>query len=119
MSIHTRIDNPLEIRRNILESALEVAETIKAFDRIKQIEDSELNIREQFLNNVKDFSNRVSELNKELPSLPAEFRRDKKIKGVEKESEARVEIEDISPGENIERDIFEIRKKMQELGIVK
>ncbi len=112
--IHTRIDRPLELRKNILESAIDASDMLKNFDQLKQIvEDKDLFIG-QIKQNLNDFTNEVSKLKDILPPIPEEFN-EKAKKAAPKKNGKYVAY--MSEREKLENDLNDIRKRMAKVTV--
>lgn len=73
--IHTKVDDPLDLRKKILESAINATEALKADnDFIKFYNDGNL-FMNQFRDSIKQVHNELDRLKDILPPLPDEFKR--------------------------------------------
>ena len=72
MSIHTRIDQPITVRKDLLECAIDCAEVLRSVENVKKIH-SEKELVKKKLGVVMDKIRALdSRLRKDLPVLPRE-----------------------------------------------
>ena len=62
--IHTRIDNPLELRKDILEAAIEATEMIRANDRILELDKDRQIFKKEIAGMMTDLRASVTKLEK-------------------------------------------------------
>ena len=121
MSVHTRIDQPITIRKDLLECAIDCAEILRSGENVKRIH-SEREIVKKKLNVVIDKIRVLnSRFHKELPQLPKE----KKVEVKEEMEYAPVRPEpklkrqskprSMSPEERANRELEALRHKIESL----
>jgi len=118
--IHTRIDEPLDLRKKILESALYATEVLKSSnDFIKFNNDGNLSMN-QLKDSLKQLHGELDRLQNILPPLPDEFRRiQSKQRRIEnRPAPLRKEIS-ANDRNNFDSELREIRAKMAKLMIGK
>ena len=71
--IHTRVDRPIEIRRDILEAAVDISEILKSYDKIKSLNESKRIFVAQLQAAFKGVAKELGLFVKGLPGLPQEF----------------------------------------------
>ncbi len=111
MSIHTRIDQPITMRKDLLECAIDCAEILRSVENVKKIHDE----REIVKKKLKIVTGKLSILNsrlyRDLPRLqreravaeepeipkfkPAPQPRPKKPRAISQEDRANKELEDL------------------------
>ncbi|MBN1503154.1 hypothetical protein JW930_06415 [Candidatus Woesearchaeota archaeon] len=62
------IDNPMDVRRNILESSREIIQTLQKFDKLKEIREEKLKTLHQLRTVIRELNLLFSKLKAELPS---------------------------------------------------
>jgi light-regulated signal transduction histidine kinase (bacteriophytochrome) len=95
-SIHTRIENGLELRKEILETALRTTELIQRFKDYKDYNSEKKKLITKFKKDVKELKEVVNNL--ELKDLPKEYTRELSIPEIKKI---------IKPSREITREILE------------
>lgn len=120
MSVHTRIDQPITMRRDLLECAIDCAEVLRSIENVKRIH-NERELVKKKLKVVMDKLRIVnSRFSKELPALPREK---KEAVDVEEPKPKVQEVKaprpkvprGLSEEEKINRDLDSIRKKIEAL----
>tara|TARA_Y100000310_G_C20626876_1_gene786424 strand:+ start:1222 stop:1704 length:483 start_codon:yes stop_codon:yes gene_type:complete len=74
MVIHARLSEPLDLRKDVLESAILVTDAIRAFDNITELGKQRLQMRKQINGGMKELKKDVKELINQLPKLPKDER---------------------------------------------
>lgn len=123
--IHTRIDKPLELRRDLLEAAIDSTEILKSYQKMKQFEEVRKGLRIEAKTLFKELGTATFSFEKMMPELPADFIE----KNFDKESKPKVvELSDDLPlrrkeyvpevlrtEDRLDNEINEIRKKIASL----
>ena len=108
-NIHTQIDNPLLLRKQMLEAALVATETLRLRDNMKGFGEEKKIFRTQLKEMLKDMRKEMGAFTKIIPRLPEEFRAAMLESGV-------ASFETLRPSRsNIEKDLLSIRKRLDEL----
>lgn len=121
MSVHTRIDQPITMRKDLLECAIDCAEILRSIENVKRIHDE----RESEKKKLKVVMDKLRVLNsrfhKDLPQLPKE----KKVEIKEETEFAPVKSEPrpkrqpkprvTSPEERANRELEALRHKIESL----
>ncbi len=119
--IHTLIEDPLQLRKQILESALDSTEALKCSDAVKGFERDMIVFRRELRMMMKHLRGSVIKLEQVLPPLPKEFyEKDLSPLLFKKEDDERASPRVhpeffISQREQLERDLDEIRSKVRSL----
>ncbi len=116
--IHTLIEDPLQLRKKILESALHSTEALKNVDSILQVDGDMRVFRKELKMMVKTLRNSVNKLQLSLPGLPSEFTAPQLAvnKNDAQEQPPADQIVMALPDRNqIEADLEDIRKKIRML----
>ncbi len=119
--IHTLIEDPMQLRKQILESALDSTEALKCTDSLKGLDNDMIIFRKQLKVMVKTLKMSIAKFQQSLPDLPPEF---KEIKRPEQNQTvaqlpertmiARPELF-ISERDRFEQDLETIRDKIKAL----
>jgi|GEM_PF-4679773 hypothetical protein len=72
-NIHTLIQDPLQLRKHLLESALDSTQAMKSVETVKSMETDSLVFRKELRLMMKTLKNSVQKLQTALPPLPSEF----------------------------------------------
>jgi hypothetical protein len=72
MAIHARLREPLELRRDILESAIISTTAINSISELKMLGREKKKIRTQLIHGLNDLKKSFKDLQKKLPKLPKE-----------------------------------------------
>ena len=72
MAIHARLNEPLDLRKDVLESAILVTDAIRSFDNISELGKRRLEMRKQINGAMKELKKDVKGLVNQLPKLPKE-----------------------------------------------
>jgi len=76
--MHTVIEDPLQLRKQILESALCSTEAAKSMETLRTISEDMIVFRKQLKAMVKTLKMSMSKVQQSLPELPQEFREQSK-----------------------------------------
>lgn len=71
--IHTLIQDPLQLRKHLLESALDSTQAMKSVETVKSMESDSTIFRKELRLMMKTLKSSVQKLQTSLPPLPAEF----------------------------------------------
>mgnify|MGYP001607475821 CR=1 FL=1 len=71
--IHTLIQDPLQLRKHILESALDSTQAMKSVETVKSMEQDSTVFRKELRLMMKTLKSSIQKLQTALPPLPAEF----------------------------------------------
>ena len=74
MSVHARISDPLDLRKDILESAIVSTDALGYAERLNEFAREKKKLRTQMKNSLNDLKKRVKIFDKKLPKLPEEER---------------------------------------------
>ena len=109
--IHTRIDAPLEIRKSLLESAIDAGDMIKGFDKVRQIAGDKDNYTGQLRELIHQLVDTAQHLHDALPPLPNEFAAKQ---GEKQQNKLRENAQDHEENERekLEKELGDIRKRM-------
>lgn len=107
--IHTKIDSPLELRKQILESAIDADDMMKNCNSIKQMVDDKDLFFNQIKELLKNLRSEVERFHDSLPPLPQEFKEEPKKK-VEQKSNKYSSY--MNEREKLEKGLDDIRKRM-------
>jgi len=116
VAVHARLDNPLVLRRDILESAIIITDAIRCFERVVELEKHKKEIKKQILNSVKELKKDVKGFEKGIPELPKGMKVTVTRSGVRDavlEAQRREERE--SMGGEI-KDVEVVRKEVRNIG---
>jgi chromosome segregation ATPase len=72
MSVHARLNEPLELRKEILECAVVSTDAITYSENLKQLSRDKKKIKTQIKNGLSALKKMVKTLEKSLPSVPKE-----------------------------------------------
>ena len=72
--IHTLIEDPMQLRKQILESALDSTEALKCTDSLKGLDNDMIIFRKQLKMMVKTLKMSIAKFQQSLPDLPPEFK---------------------------------------------
>ena len=119
--IHTLIEDPMQLRKQILESALDSTEALKCTDSLKGLDNDMIIFRKQLKMMVKTLKMSIAKFQQSLPDLPPEFKEIKRPEQnqvaaqlPERQVIARPELF-ISEREKFEQDLETIRDKIKAL----
>jgi len=112
--LHIRIDEPVELRKGILESAIDVAESLKLYEGVKAIKRNKNLYKKALKTRVKELRTAVERLEKNLPKVSTDEPKQKQAVGP-KESEPTKRIRLVGPKSKLETDLEEIRAKLNKL----
>lgn len=114
--IHTMIERPNEIRRALLEGAINATQILKIYEDLKEFEDQKEDLKKQIQLNLTRMTRYSTTLKKGLPDLPKDLEAKKPVKPIPmpKQEEQRA---DVSPRDKIDRDLREIRSRIHRLRI--
>ena len=121
MSVHTRIDQPITVRKDLLECAIDCAEILRSGENVKRIH-AETEVIKKKLKVVMDKLRVLNyRFHKELPQLPKE----KKVEIREEKEFAPIRIDpkpkkqpkprSMSPEERANRELEALRHKIESL----
>lgn len=111
--LHVRIDEPIKIRRNILESAIEAAEALKIYERFKAIRKEKVRQEKELKGIIKELAVAMDNLEKSLPSAPHEEKpKMYSIKPEVKEKPIKPRLEQKT---KLEIDLDEIKEKLSRI----
>lgn len=119
--MHTVIEDPLQLRKEILESALESTKALQSTEALKSMGSDMAMFRKELKMMVKTLKSSANALHQVLPALPPEFheKRGEELKrGLERPvpSEQGSEQPSLSLARSTwERDLEEIRQKIKTL----
>ena len=106
--IHTLIHQPLELRKQVLEAALDAAEVMKSIDSVQQFDNDGTDLRKQLKTMAQNLQVSFKKLQQELPEVPSEFVKNRDVQPTTTSA---------SPyQQKLYQDIEEIRKKLKQLG---
>ena len=71
--IHTRIDNPLELRKKILESAIDSTEVMRSAENILRFDEDSRMFRKELKEFMLKLTKETDTLLRVLPPVPKEF----------------------------------------------
>lgn len=121
---YTQIQEPLNVRRSVLEAALYSAEILKSYENLKKIhaeKDAYKRKLKTIINNIKILNNRITE---ELPELPQEekptpFKKPAPIKPPKIEIKIPIKKKEIQPAvkSQLDLELADIKSKLEELKI--
>ena len=114
MSIHARLNEPLELRREILECAVVSTDAIINNENLKQLSKDKKKIRTQIKNGLSDLKKMVKSLEKILPSIPKEEKvhaRREDMRVIMQEERSDEMGGNIKPVEQIREEIARIKSK--------
>ena len=77
--VHTMIEDPLQLRKEILESALDSTEALKSMDSLKGMDTDMAVFRKQLKAMIKTLRISATRFRQSLPELPTEFRELKRL----------------------------------------
>ena len=77
--IHTKLPDPLQLRKDILESALESGKAVQSAQALKAIDLDMVTFRKELKTMMKVLKSAASKLNQSLPPLPPEFKEEKPV----------------------------------------
>ncbi len=111
--IHTRVDRPLELRKHLLESAIDASDMLKSCDRMKQL----VSDKDLFTNQIKELLKQLAQeadrLHGALPPVPEDLFKNQKKQGVQSPSVKNVQRDAyLNEREKLERDLEEIKRRM-------
>lgn len=111
--IHTRLDTPLNLRKDLLEAAIDTAESLKNYDKLKDLEERRKIFSSKTFSLVKEFSQDIEELENFLPPLQ------RQQEEVKEELPKRVPTNPyrLTQKKKLESDIEEIRNRLASLGL--
>ena|SRR3989344_1853859 len=71
--VHIRLDQPKQLRKQFLESALSSSEFLQIMERIQSIEQERVLLKTTFTNTITDLTVATNQFTKNLPPIPMEF----------------------------------------------
>ena len=114
-TIHVKINEPTELRRNILEAAIESAESLKIYEKTKAIRRNKKTQEKELKAIMKELKLAIDLLDKNLPWAGTEEIKPKpKILKPKKIEEPRQIIKP-EPKSRLEMDLEEIKRKLSRL----
>jgi len=72
MSVHAKIDEPLELRKEIMECAVISTDAINSEDNLKELNKQKKKLKTQLKNNLADLKKSIKQFEKLLPAIPQE-----------------------------------------------
>lgn len=121
MSVHTRIDQPITVRKDLLECAIDCAEILRSGENVKRIHSETEDVQKKLKVVMDKLRVLNSRFHKELPQLP----REKKVEIKEEMEFAPIKSEPrpkrqpkprtISPEERANRELEALRHKIESL----
>ncbi len=122
--IHTRIDHPLDLRKKVLESAIDVTDIMKYLDEMGRISEDSGIFRKELKGFMLKLTAETNTLLKVLPPLPQEFVQ----KDVEKEIQKPKILERAAADkpryseymgerDRLERELENIRRRMSSIRV--
>ncbi len=72
MSVHAKIDEPLELRKEIMECAVISTDAINSEDNLKELNKQKKKLKTQLKNNLADLKKSIKQFEKLLPVIPQE-----------------------------------------------
>ena len=72
MSDHAKIDEPLELRKEIMECAVISTDAINSEDNLKELNKQKKKLKTQLKNNLADLKKSIKQFEKLLPAIPQE-----------------------------------------------
>jgi|TARA_Y100000310_G_C20371534_1_gene663740 hypothetical protein len=70
MAVHVRIIKPLELRKDVLETAIVSTDAIKSSSNLTEILKQKKRIRTQMVNLIKNIKKDIKRFEKKLPTIP-------------------------------------------------
>lgn len=120
--LHVQIDNPTDVRRNILESAINSAEILKNYEKYREIRHRKKQYMERFAKISKEIKEEINKLEDNLPEIKEEVKKPEIPRVTEQKPVVKVKkvvhkepIIKQQPKSKLEQDIDEIRKKLARL----
>lgn len=113
MTIHARLDNPLELRRDILECAVISTDAVRCGENIRELEREKKKLNTQLKKNLNELKKMISNTEKDLPKLPKEenMRARKEDMRMIMQEDISEELGEVKPFEEIRKNIENISKK--------
>ncbi len=118
--IHTRIDKPLALRKELLEAAIDSTDILKSYEKFKQFEADRRGLKVEMKTLLGELQTTTLQFEQLLPAIPAEFLQEEKklvpaptmkvqqvIPG-----QKFVKQKQVLPRQGLDDEILEIRKKL-------
>tara|TARA_Y100000310_G_scaffold13087_1_gene13415 strand:- start:5035 stop:5493 length:459 start_codon:yes stop_codon:yes gene_type:complete len=114
MSVHARLNEPLELRREILECAVVSTDAIICGENLKQLSKDKKKIKTQIKNGLSELKKMLKSLEKCLPEIPE----DEKVHARREDMRTLMQTElseemggEIKPIEQIKKEVERIKNK--------
>ena len=131
--VHIRLDQPKQLQKQFLESALSSSEFLQTLEKIQVIEQERLALKTMFTNAVSDLTTAMNQFTKSLPPIPMEFiqkqqqvmqrqmiqQQSMKVLTPRQEMASRMQSQQASPSflSPLEEEMAELKRKIQSLSI--
>lgn len=116
--MHTVIEDSLQLRKQLLESALDSTEALKNAETLKVMEGDMIIFRKQLKTMIKTLKLSVTKVQQCLPEIPPEFKQQKPVQqDVAPKQETFVQQSDLftSQRDRFDQDLETIREKIKGL----
>ena len=115
--MHTVIEDSLQLRKQLLESALDSTEALKNAETLKSMEGDMIIFRKQLKAMVKTLRLSVTKVQQCLPEIPPEFKQQKAVQQTAVAEEPLVQQQDLfsSQRDHFDQDLESIREKIKAL----
>src|SRR3989344_1065458 len=110
--VHTRIEDPLELRKDILEAALDATEAMKSVEIVAQLKDDTTIFTQQFKNMSRDLQKAFKDFEKSFPTIPQELHE------TQQQEQPKKQVVQPRPT-SLDSDLNELREKIRQLKFIK
>ena len=119
MTVHARIDNPLELRKDVLESAIFATDGIRSSLDIKELGKQKKKLRTQMIHALEDLKKSVKSFERKLPPLPKETKlqaRREDLRDLMMIEKAKEMGGPVKPIEKVRKELKKIKSKKKKPG---
>lgn len=107
--VFVRVDNPLLLKKTILQSAIDSVILMKEYERLKYVQQEAENITSRFINIIQHIESQIDMLHSFIPSVRVPGQRSNINYNVEVVNESEYEI----PSGNLEDELKDIEEKLK------
>lgn len=117
-NVHTMIERPTEIRRALLEAAIDATEILKFYENLSDIKDKKEEIKKTIKLNLVRLNRMSNGLKKSVPALPKDLDEQKPVKPIEipRKTEEKSKVP-MTSKQKIENELRDLRSRIKSLKV--